>query len=405
MELNRSSDLHYNKYFQQILPISTHVLYSRDLEFSDKIIVPRSVCKDLLRNKLPFPPQFILIPDRSMNSSIHCTVLEYTAEEGVIYLPFWMLGELGFKVFNKKKGAKSQMKSGYGVTLSILSLVSQNNLLSYAITRCSYLEFFCTQEVSTENIKSEISRYMFVRENSEVSVCISNVIVTIKVVKIVPNVIAVIQGDFQCVRLSELPAKPVVFKEEGTSTEVIEVKEKRFPDYQEKLPRFLIEIIKRKQNIDLNALNAKPIKPSGTCGKVSHRKNYSYAPIESPIIFRSRISTPELESYIKDHLKHTEVGKSLEDSTGALPPVYYSPIKPRVKSPQVLTITIPELSHQSPLISKKGKTKIPNCFKSRKERSITPLKMKKVKIDGLSCFNNGKITQANGKVLRGFKIL
>ena len=88
MELLKYNNLDYCKYFKNILPLSVHSIYSNDLEFSDKIVLPKSIFKDLIRNKLPFPPQFILIPERSTNNSVYCTVLEFTAEEDFIYLPF-----------------------------------------------------------------------------------------------------------------------------------------------------------------------------------------------------------------------------------------------------------------------------------------------------------------------------
>ena len=373
MELNQYINTHYSKYFEKILPLSIHPLYSRDLEFSDKIIVPRSIYKDLLRNKLPFPTQFIIVPDRSMHNSIHCTVLEFSAEEDFIYLPFWMLRELGFKVFNKDKGVHRYVKAGYGVTLTLLETVITNCIVSYAITRCTYLEFFCGNEASTESIKDEISKYLFVREDSEMTICINDVILIVKIIKLSPTSIAIIQGEFQCIRLSEIPVKSKIVKEEGTSTDVLEQKIEKFPNFPEKLPRFLIEIIKKRNNITINPNNSKSTAgPSGTSPKKYHRKINSYNPIESPNILQCRIDTPEIEKYIAGHYKNTEVGKSLEDSTGILPPLYHSPIKMKKKSPKVLSITIPELTQKSPIITNKNVKKVPIWFKSRKERSVTP---------------------------------
>ena len=374
MELSQYINTRYSTYFEKILPLSIHPLYSRDLEFSDKIIVPRSICKDLHRNKLPFPPQFIIVPDRSLHNSIHCTVLEFSAEEDFIYLPFWMLRELGFKVFNKDKGVHRYVKAGYGVTLNLLDTVISNCIVSYSIVKCTYLEFFCANETNTEYIKSEISKYLFVREDSEMSICINGVIVIIKIIKLRPSKIAIIQGDFECIRLSEIPIKSKVVKEEGTSTEIQEQKIENFPIYPERLPPFLIEIIKKRNNISINPSNSKSTTgPSGARSKKHHRKIISHNPIESPNIFKFRPENPEIEKYIAAHYKNPKLGISLEDPGGILPPVLHSPIKMYKKYPQVLSITIPELSYQSPITTNVTAKKGPVWVKSRKERSVTPL--------------------------------
>ena len=365
--MSECSNVNYSKYFNHILPLSIHSSYSKDLEFSDKIILPRSISKDLLRNKLPFPPQFIIIPDRSFNNSIHCTALEFSSEEDFIYVPFWMLRELGFKAFHLDKGIKRSVKAGYGVTLKTLNIEAYNNSITYTIKKCTYLEIFYAGDIKNDLIKAEIEKYMFVRENSEVSLWINENIVIVKIIKVSPNHIAVIQGDFTFLRLTEMPLKRKAVMEEGTGTENLSTFEK-FPIYPERLPKFLIEILKRNE-----LLKTQPKKLSSTTNPYnikmktsSHGKNTSNMPIESSNIFQSIMDITDLDKYIPQ-TKTVEVGKSLEESTTILPPVYNSPVRTRIHSPQLLIITIPELSKNLPTNFKRNVSRFPIWFKQKKK--------------------------------------
>uniref|UniRef100_H2ZHE4 Ubiquitin recognition factor in ER-associated degradation protein 1 n=1 Tax=Ciona savignyi TaxID=51511 RepID=H2ZHE4_CIOSA len=63
---------------------------SRDIQKGGKIIMPPSALDQLSRLNISYPMLFKLV-NLSKNRSTHCGVLEFVAEEGVIYLPYWMM--------------------------------------------------------------------------------------------------------------------------------------------------------------------------------------------------------------------------------------------------------------------------------------------------------------------------
>jgi Ubiquitin fusion degradation protein UFD1 len=387
MDLYRKNSVDYSKHFKYIVPLSIHPAYCKDYEFSDKIIVPRSMFKDLLRSKLPFPPQLILIPDRYMHNCIHCTVLEFTAEEGFLYLPLWMLRELGYKVLNTNKSPNRAIKRGYGVTLSNLEVKVLNNSIFYTITKCNYAEYYSDAHTDPDFIKSEVSKYMFIREDSSVSVLVKDIIVIITVIKVKPNPISTIQGDFQLVRLSTLPIKPKAAKEESTNTEMTLSQVEKFPLYPERLPRFLVDIMTRK----ITSSGPGTMKFAYKDKEIYHKKNFSYAPAALRNLPQSRTMTPDLEKYIKPS-RNTEIGKSIEESIGYLPSVYSPSPKLQPNSPQLLTITIPELTlHAGSKLPTSKFFKITQTLDPKKPKPVIPLKLNKPNIDGLFKFHDGKI--------------
>src|SRR3546814_17425132 len=63
------------------------------LEEGDKILLPQSAFEVLARMNVDFPMLFEL-SNPSMGRRTHCGVLEFTAEEGKCYIPFWMMQNL-----------------------------------------------------------------------------------------------------------------------------------------------------------------------------------------------------------------------------------------------------------------------------------------------------------------------
>lgn len=61
------------------------------LEFSDKIILPPSALEKLAHLEISYPMIFEVTNPRYVQRRLHCGVLEFIAQEGMIYLPFWMM--------------------------------------------------------------------------------------------------------------------------------------------------------------------------------------------------------------------------------------------------------------------------------------------------------------------------
>lgn len=67
-----------------------------DVDRGGKIILPASALEHLTRLHIQFPMLFKLI-NKSKGRETHCGVLEFVAEEGRCYLPYWMMKNLLLK--------------------------------------------------------------------------------------------------------------------------------------------------------------------------------------------------------------------------------------------------------------------------------------------------------------------
>ncbi|XP_045826618.1 ubiquitin recognition factor in ER-associated degradation protein 1-like [Trifolium pratense] len=64
-----------------------------NLENGDKIIMPSSALDSLVRLEIEYPMLFEL-NNPSAERTTHCGVLEFTADEGIAYLPNWMMEDM-----------------------------------------------------------------------------------------------------------------------------------------------------------------------------------------------------------------------------------------------------------------------------------------------------------------------
>lgn len=61
------------------------------LEYSDKIILPPSCLEKLAQLEIQYPMMFQIVNPRAAEKKLHCGVLEFIAQEGMVYLPYWMM--------------------------------------------------------------------------------------------------------------------------------------------------------------------------------------------------------------------------------------------------------------------------------------------------------------------------
>lgn len=67
---------------------------SEDVKKGGKILMPPSALEQLTRLHITYPMMFKLTNRNRNDRSTHCGVLEFVAEEGVIYIPYWMMSNL-----------------------------------------------------------------------------------------------------------------------------------------------------------------------------------------------------------------------------------------------------------------------------------------------------------------------
>lgn len=64
------------------------------LELGDKVIMPPSALERLTRAGTDEFPMMFSVTNQRQGRSTHCGVLEFVADEGVVYLPYWMMENL-----------------------------------------------------------------------------------------------------------------------------------------------------------------------------------------------------------------------------------------------------------------------------------------------------------------------
>ncbi|XP_076674416.1 ubiquitin fusion-degradation 1-like isoform X1 [Andrena cerasifolii] len=88
-EISRRFNTQYRCFSVSMLPGT----YRQDVERGGKIIMPPSALEQLTRLNIDYPMVFKLT-NKKTNRITHCGVLEFVADEGKVYLPYWMMHNL-----------------------------------------------------------------------------------------------------------------------------------------------------------------------------------------------------------------------------------------------------------------------------------------------------------------------
>jgi len=88
-EVPRPFNTQYRCYSVSMLPGNER----SDVEAGGKIIMPPSALDQLTRLHIVYPMLFKLT-NKKVNRTTHCGVLEFVADEGKIYIPYWMMQNL-----------------------------------------------------------------------------------------------------------------------------------------------------------------------------------------------------------------------------------------------------------------------------------------------------------------------
>ncbi|KAJ2820883.1 ubiquitin fusion degradation protein [Coemansia sp. 'formosensis'] len=84
----------FSRYYSAY-PVAAHPGNKADANYGGKIFLPASALEELSRLEIVYPMLFKLENDEAaVSRRTHCGVLEFTAEEGRVYLPQWMMETL-----------------------------------------------------------------------------------------------------------------------------------------------------------------------------------------------------------------------------------------------------------------------------------------------------------------------
>lgn len=80
-------------HFEAQYHVSSTGLAGKDVDEGDKIFLPPSALDRLARMNVEYPMLFE-VTNNEIGKKTHCGVLEFSADEGWCYMPFWMMQNL-----------------------------------------------------------------------------------------------------------------------------------------------------------------------------------------------------------------------------------------------------------------------------------------------------------------------
>jgi len=162
-------DARFDRVFKAVpMSYAPHREHTADVDVGNKVLLPASALEELSRMNIQYPMAFSIekVSSRGPKKKSHCSVLEFTAEEGVVYLPLSMIHNLGLDVVNHSyvklvnvslpKGTFARLqpfKMEYVTKLPNQRIILEKTLRSYAcltkgdIIEIKFLEDFYDLEV------------------------------------------------------------------------------------------------------------------------------------------------------------------------------------------------------------------------------------------------------------------
>jgi ubiquitin fusion degradation protein 1 len=81
--------------YHQTFRVYPFACFKPELEYQGKIVMPPSALDLMSKLSLEYPLMFELTNHKNPSRKVHCGVLEFLAEEGKVYIPFWMMQNIG----------------------------------------------------------------------------------------------------------------------------------------------------------------------------------------------------------------------------------------------------------------------------------------------------------------------
>lgn len=157
MKISNNLSCVFLKHFSCVLPLSVHPAYCPAFEYSDKLVLPNSIFVTIRRNHYPLPPVFVLRSHKFSLTYTICGVLDFSAEEGCVYCPNWIL----------KKISKRSKYSSNEVYLEIL-INKKKNSMPFPLLR--KVEICLDSEVDIEICKNSLLMYTVLNKSESLNI-------------------------------------------------------------------------------------------------------------------------------------------------------------------------------------------------------------------------------------------
>ena len=155
------------KSFPSIEAISKSPIYSEALEYSDKLILPRSIFFTIRALHYPIPPVFILRNSKIMSKSVYCGVLEFSSSDNQIFAPQWIIRRL----------SSSNKYSSFEVRLEIVQTPQTKSSLFPFLTRVDLVlvpDSESDLSLDLDSIKKNLMMYTVITKGDYLNVFYKN---------------------------------------------------------------------------------------------------------------------------------------------------------------------------------------------------------------------------------------
>ena len=143
--------------FLKVFSIESYSGFCRESQYSDKVVLPLSLCYSLVRAKIHFPPIFSIHLKSNYLLSELCGALEYTSESDTIYCPNHILQKLKLR---------SSMNSKAPVILEVLS----HTKCKFPFPELRKVELYSNKNIEESVCRKGLMSYSVLKSGSSIMV-------------------------------------------------------------------------------------------------------------------------------------------------------------------------------------------------------------------------------------------
>lgn len=206
-----------------------------DLKNGNKIILPQSALSELARLKVSYPMIFraVNIP---MSRKCYCGVLEFIAEEGVCYMPHWMMNNLFLE-----EGAEVHIQN---VTLP------KGTFVAIQPHETAFIDLANPKAI----LENELTNYACLTKGETINICYGGKDFLIDIVETLPHeAICVVEADIEVDFRQPKDYQEIPLKKKSSKLVVNEETERKIEEegYDEKYTRVDGKPLTKKQKKEL----------------------------------------------------------------------------------------------------------------------------------------------------------
>lgn len=165
------------KFFFELKCYPVSFVEKDNLEKGDKILLPPSILESLSGAEIPWPLMFE-IKNKKNDRITHCGVMEFIADEGCAYIPYWMMKNLSILEGDKIQFKYKSLEKG-----TFVKIQPQTE---------DFLEISNTKAV----LESKLRNFTCLSKNDSIAIDYNNKIYWLNIIEVKPgNAISIVEAD------------------------------------------------------------------------------------------------------------------------------------------------------------------------------------------------------------------